>query len=157
VTDTQDWRQEPLCVSPGCGRLVRTRGYCETHYRRRLHTGRYGYRDATAAREHVQQLRRLGWPHHQQEGGDEVSVRIHHGTDTSHLITDEVAWWMAMDGDLPAEALRPLDRQALVLILHQRGCTDVEIACHTRMTTYTTGRIRARLGLAPNTSVSEVA
>jgi hypothetical protein len=86
-----------------------------------------------------------------------VSVRIHHGTDTSHLITDEVAWWMAMDGDLPAEALRPLDRQALVLILHQRGWTDVEIAAHTRMTTYTTGRIRARLGLAPNTGVPEVA
>lgn len=88
-----------------------------------------------------------------------MSVRIHNGADTPHVITDEVAWWMAMDGNLPAEALRPLDRHVLVLVLHQKGWTDVEIAAHTRMTTYTTGRIRARLGLAPNTnsSTSEVA
>lgn len=51
------------CNAPGCGLPAVTRGYCETHYRRRLHTGRYGYRDATAAREHVRALRRLGWPY----------------------------------------------------------------------------------------------
>lgn len=49
------------CASTGCLATAKTRGYCERHYRRRLHTGRYGYRDATAAREHVAELRRLGW------------------------------------------------------------------------------------------------
>lgn len=42
-------------------RTAETRGYCAAHYRRRLHTGRYGYRDATAARGHVAALRELGW------------------------------------------------------------------------------------------------
>lgn len=44
-----------------CERPAETRGYCSRHYRYRLHTGRYGYRDATAARAHVAQLRKLGW------------------------------------------------------------------------------------------------
>lgn len=50
-----------LCAQPGCDRLEHTRGYCATHYRYRLHTGRYGYRDATTARRHIDALRRLGW------------------------------------------------------------------------------------------------
>lgn len=49
------------CAQLGCQQAAHTRGYCETHYRRRLHTGRYGYRDATTAREHIVELRRLGW------------------------------------------------------------------------------------------------
>ena len=68
-----------------------------------------------------------------------------------------IAWRLALNGDWPADALSTTDRAKLVGILHGRGWTDVEIAVHTRMTTYTTGRIRARLGLAPNTSDSEAA
>lgn len=49
------------CLQPLCPRQEHTRGYCPTHYRRRLHTGRYGFRDASEAREHVAKLRDLGW------------------------------------------------------------------------------------------------
>ncbi|WP_145926604.1 hypothetical protein [Amycolatopsis orientalis] len=51
-------------------------------------------------------------------------------------------------GDIPAEALAPADRDHLVYDLWAAGWSDVEIATHTYMSTYTTGRIRARLGLA---------
>lgn len=49
------------CLHPECAAAARTRGYCERHYRLRLHTGRYGYRDAARARAHVAALRALGW------------------------------------------------------------------------------------------------
>ncbi|MEV6897489.1 hypothetical protein [Amycolatopsis sp. NPDC051372] len=52
-------------------------------------------------------------------------------------------------GDLPAEQLEPVDRETLVYDLWSAGWTDVEIATHTRLTTYTTARIRDRLGLVP--------
>jgi DNA-binding NarL/FixJ family response regulator len=65
---------------------------------------------------------------------------------------DRIAWRLALDGQLPADALQTTDRQTLVLVLHQRGWSDVEIATHTRMSTYTTARIRERIKLAPNTS-----
>lgn len=55
-----------------------------------------------------------------------------------------------LEGDAPAEILPPLVRERLVAVLHGRGWTDLEIACHTRMTTYTTARIRSRIGLLPN-------
>jgi len=48
---------------------------------------------------------------------------------------------------VPAEALPPADRERLVGELWAAGWTDVEIATHTHMSTYTTARIRARLGL----------
>ncbi|GHG97359.1 hypothetical protein ACFORH_42740 [Amycolatopsis roodepoortensis] len=51
-------------------------------------------------------------------------------------------------GELPAEVLEPKDRERLVYDFWAAGWSDVEIATRTRMTTYTTGRIRARLGLA---------
>jgi hypothetical protein len=51
-------------------------------------------------------------------------------------------------GELPAELLDPADRAHLIYDLWAAGWTDVEIATHTRLTTYTTGRIRERLGLA---------
>lgn len=53
-------------------------------------------------------------------------------------------------GDLPAEELPTDLRQQLVSHLHGLGWTDLEIAVHCRMSTYTTGRIRSRLDLAPN-------
>ncbi|GAA4551887.1 hypothetical protein [Amycolatopsis samaneae] len=56
-------------------------------------------------------------------------------------------------GDLPAEAFPdPADRERLVRELWRAGWSDVEIATHTHMTTYTTGRIQARLGLAAHPS-----
>jgi hypothetical protein len=51
-------------------------------------------------------------------------------------------------GREPAESLEPADREQLVYELWALSWTDVEIAAHTRMTTYTAGRIRERLGLA---------
>lgn len=53
--------RRPGCTTAGCDSPAETRGYCGSHYRYRLHTGRYGYRDATMAREHVAALRALGW------------------------------------------------------------------------------------------------
>ncbi|MCI2421486.1 hypothetical protein MOQ72_29035 [Saccharopolyspora sp. K220] len=53
-------------------------------------------------------------------------------------------------GKQPAEILDTTARERLVAELHALGWTDAEIAAHCRMTTYTTGRIRERLGLAPN-------
>lgn len=53
-------------------------------------------------------------------------------------------------GNEPAEALTTRDRQRLVTELHTLQWADHEIAAHTRMTTYTTARIRGSLGLAPH-------
>ena len=57
-----------------------------------------------------------------------------------------------MDGQLPAEELPAYLRARLLTQLHALGWTDLEIAVHTRMTLYTTARIRDRLGLSPNIS-----
>lgn len=51
-------------------------------------------------------------------------------------------------GHEPAEALTPSEREHLIYDLWAAGWTDLETAVHTRLTTYTAGRIRARLGLA---------
>lgn len=56
----------------------------------------------------------------------------------------------AVNGRVPAEALPTHLRWQLVADLHRRGWTDLEIAVHTFMTTYTTARIRESLGLRPN-------
>lgn len=68
----------PDCASDGCGRQAQTRGYCERHYRRRLHTGRYGYRDAGPARAHVLKLRGLGWPYIQMAQAAGTSTWVPH-------------------------------------------------------------------------------
>lgn len=62
---------------------------------------------------------------------------------------NKARWTAACNGTLPAEALPTRDREDLVYDLHQLGWSDVEIAEYTRMTTYTTARIRSRLGLEP--------
>lgn len=56
----------------------------------------------------------------------------------------------ALAGQTPAETLRVDERERLVATLHRCGWTDAQIAAHTRMTLYTTGRIRTRLGLKPH-------
>jgi hypothetical protein len=53
-------------------------------------------------------------------------------------------------GRLPAEELPTYLRARLVARLHSQGWTDLEVAVHTRMTLYTTVRIRERLGLSSN-------
>lgn len=58
-------------------------------------------------------------------------------------------------GELPAEVLPPDARAQLVAELHRRGWTDTEIATHTRMTTYTTARIRDALLLPSNRPATE--
>lgn len=55
----------------------------------------------------------------------------------------------ALEGSTPAEVLTTEDRGRLVGELYAHGWSDVQIAAHTRMTTYTTTRIRGALGLAP--------
>jgi hypothetical protein len=59
-------------------------------------------------------------------------------------------WKACCAGREPAEALDTRDREDLVAALVFRGWTDVEIAVLTRMSTYTTARIRSRLGLPAN-------
>lgn len=52
-------------------------------------------------------------------------------------------------GTEPAEALTTSDRARLVSELHTRGWEDRRIAALTRISTYTTARIREQIGLAP--------
>ena len=59
-------------------------------------------------------------------------------------------WEACCAGREPAEALDPRDREDLVAGLVEHGWTDVEIAVHTHMSTYTTARIRDRIGARPN-------
>jgi WhiB family redox-sensing transcriptional regulator len=55
-----------------------------------------------------------------------------------------------LEGVLPAEELPTHLRERLLTRLHAQNWTDLDIAVHTRMTLYTTVRIRERLGLSPN-------
>jgi hypothetical protein len=83
-----------------------------------------------------------------------VSIYIHTetpGAPCTAPITRDRLYRACFAGDLPAEILDdPADRARLVRELWSYGWSDVEIATHTRQTTYTTGRIRARLDLAPH-------
>lgn len=64
--------------------------------------------------------------------------------------SEQQLWLRCCFGLEPAELLDTQDREDLVAELWGRGWTDTQIATHTRMTTYTTGRIRHRLQLPPN-------
>lgn len=54
-------------------------------------------------------------------------------------------WAACCAGREPAEVLDPRDREDLVASLVERGWSDVQIAVLTRMSTYTTARIRVRV------------
>lgn len=54
-------------------------------------------------------------------------------------------WRACCAGLEPAESLDARDREDLVADLVGRGWSDVEIASLTRMSTYTTARIRSRV------------
>jgi hypothetical protein len=60
-------------------------------------------------------------------------------------------WRRCVAGNEPAEALPTRDREDLIWHpVHDLGWTDREVAEHTRMTEYTTARIRNHLGLPPS-------
>lgn len=63
-------------------------------------------------------------------------------------------WPECWAGTEPAEALDTGERELLVAFLHEAGHTDLQIAARTRMTLYTTARIRDRIGLAANAPVT---
>jgi hypothetical protein len=66
-------------------------------------------------------------------------------------------WLACWDGRLPAEMLHSRDREDLVWHLVAAGWSDRQIAEHTRMTDYTTARIRSRLELPANDYYEEAA
>lgn len=67
---------------------------------------------------------------------------------------DYRTWQQCCAGELPAEKLSTRDREDLITELYELGWPDSEIAEHTRLSTYTTARIRDRLGLTPNQGCS---
>jgi hypothetical protein len=73
----------------------------------------------------------------------------HHHTPV-HDRTDERRYERCLLGELPAEVLSPVRRENLVVELHARGMTDLDIAKWTGMSTYTAWRIRERLELPCN-------
>jgi hypothetical protein len=77
--------------------------------------------------------------------------------DSSRPSTIRRQYRACLDGSDPAEVLPTGARERLVTELHGRGWTDVEIAAHTSMTTYTAQRIRSRLELPVNFAHWEVA
>jgi hypothetical protein len=68
------------CLRNGCDREAgpHSRGYCESDYRRRVRMGIFGYRDARPAREHVANLRDLGWTYEQIADTAKVSTWVPH-------------------------------------------------------------------------------
>lgn len=66
-------------------------------------------------------------------------------------------WKACCAGLEPAEALDVRDREDLVAALATRGWTDTEIAVLTRMSTYTTVRIRERVGVRANRELEPAA
>jgi hypothetical protein len=70
--------------------------------------------------------------------------------DCRRPLVSEKLFRAAFRGEIPAEVLTTADRELLVRLLVRDGWSDEQIAGHTRMTCYTTMRIRDRLGLQPN-------
>jgi hypothetical protein len=70
-------------------------------------------------------------------------------------VSHTVLWDQCRAGLLPAEVLDTVDRGLLVIWFWERRWTDVEIAYQTRMSTYTVGRIRERIGLPANRGQTE--
>ena len=85
-------------------------------------------------------------------------LKVHFGTvkEPARPLTDEHLYRLCLSGREPAELLRPSYREELVHQLHGLGWTVVEIATHTRMTTYVTGLIHDRLGLRHNQPASGI-
>lgn len=71
------------------------------------------------------------------------------GRPGSAMRSGALLWAACVAGREPAESLDPRDREDLVAELTERGWTVAEIAVLTRMTTYTTARIQARVTARP--------
>lgn len=69
---------------------------------------------------------------------------------TAPAVDDRPLYRAALRGAAPAERLTPNDRGVLVAELVRRGMTDVQIAEHTRWTTYTATRVRESRGIPQN-------
>lgn len=89
-----------------------------------------------------------------------MPLKLHNGSPTSERTPwarrqqlYETCW----RGELPAEVLDTAAREHLLYDLWRQGWTDADIAAHTRMTTYTAARIRARLGLVARTQEGNAA
>jgi len=55
-------RRQPItCSHADCNRPTQSRDLCESHYRRKVRMGIFGYRDATPVLDHLAKLRDLGW------------------------------------------------------------------------------------------------
>jgi hypothetical protein len=72
---------------------------------------------------------------------------IHGRTVTVHPQSRARLLAACWSGREPAELLTRKERELLLFELWARGLDDVEIAIHMRQSTYTTCRIRERLGL----------
>jgi hypothetical protein len=78
-----------------------------------------------------------------------MSIRLRRtdGPIPTRPVSDDYLYRRCRDGLEPAEALTRVARAVLVHELWALGWTDVEVAVHTRLTTYTAAAIRTRLGL----------
>jgi hypothetical protein len=79
-----------------------------------------------------------------------VSIRLRRtdGPAPARPVYDEHLYRQCRAGFEPAELLTTGARGQLVHELWTLGWTDVEVAVHTRMSTYTAAAIRTRLGLS---------
>lgn len=74
----------------------------------------------------------------------------------SAVRSGQLLWRACCAGQEPAESLDVRDREDLVAGLVERGWSDVDIAVLTRMSTYTTARIRHRIGLRSATAETPI-
>lgn len=74
----------PKCAKRDCTdpRGSHTRDWCSRHYRQQIRMGLCGWRDASRARAHVHQLRRLGWTYVQIAEAAGTSTWVPHKLDT---------------------------------------------------------------------------
>lgn len=77
-----------------------------------------------------------------------IRLRPTGGPEPLRPVYDQHLYDRCRAGFEPAELLTTGARGQLVYELWARGWTDVEVAVHTRMSTYTAAAIRTRLGLS---------
>lgn len=77
-----------MCRHRACARPPKTRGYCESHYRRLLRMGHYGTVDAKSTQDHVVALRALGWTYEQI--GEVAGVSMRQAWDLEHRLFTRV-------------------------------------------------------------------
>ncbi|WP_306358732.1 MULTISPECIES: hypothetical protein [unclassified Nocardia] len=97
-----------------------------------------------------------------QLDGRRERVKMHPTWEVEYLREFRRPWWAdrkplwpiqfgrALAGRESADALPSADRRLLVARLHELGMTDSELAAWTRMSRYSTARIRSELGLPAN-------